>query len=299
MEDSKILAPEFVSAMEREKITPWRSFVNHNDFKIERERIGDIEIEDTLRLVQKYGLCLLRLYGQSPDENTLRVYFESFGQVMNVQNHSPGEVKNIRPSPDIAPNTGDSAGDLGFHPDGTQTPDQPALLAFQYVVTADLGGNSRFVDLARILIDLPDSTRERLFATLSQPDTAVFEKNGMRLISPIFHLPDGESLACRIRIDDVITVKEECREDFQLLKNILVEGGYGIRFKPRPGDIVVFDNWRLLHARDTVMGNSQRHHRRVWMEALLPHYQADFKLGIRPISPKSKALISERNNSTD
>ena len=287
----KILAPEFISSLERARISPWKTFIDFNDFRIERERIGDIETEDTLRLLQKYGICHLRLFGQSPDESTLRAYFESIGQVMSVQNDFQGEVKNITPSPDLKPNTGDSAGDLGFHVDGTQHEDQPALLAFQYVVTGDLGGNSRFVDVARILQDMPNEIRETLLLNLSKSDTAVFEKKEMRLESPIFHFPDGESLACRIRIDDVINVKDCHREDFDYLRNLLLDKSYGIIFKPRPGDIIIFDNWRILHARDSVLGNAQRHHRRVWMEALLPRHQPTYHLGIRPISIELKALM--------
>jgi alpha-ketoglutarate-dependent taurine dioxygenase len=287
----KILEPNFVSLTEKAKISHWKTFVDFNEFRIERKNLGDIETEDTLRMLQKYGICQLRLSGQNPDENTLRAYFESIGQVMNVQNNFHGEIKNITPSPDIKANTGDSAGDLGFHVDGTQHKDQPALLAFQYVVTADLGGNSRFVDVASILHDMTPEIRERLLIKLSQSDTAVFEKNDMRLESPIFHFPDGESLACRIRIDDVISVKESCRDDFEYLRAFLIDEQYGIKFQPRQGDIIIFDNWRILHAREIVLGNAQRHHRRVWMEALLTRHQPFYNLGIRPIPTDVKARM--------
>lgn len=299
MDDFIIGAPNWISPLDREKISPWNSFVDHHDFRIERQNIGDIETHDTLRLIQRFGICQLRLAGQAPDEATLRSYFEPIGKAMDEQNKEVGDVKDIKPtSAPEAPNTGDSTGDLGFHVDGTQTPDQPALLAFQYVEPADLKGDSRFIDMAAIMLQLPDAVREKVFLDLSQPDTAVFEKKGMRLVSPIFHLPDGESVACRIRIDGVIDVKEECRESYEIIRSALLNSDNGVTFKPRKGDIIIFDNWRVLHARDAVLGNNQRHHRRVWMEALLPHHQAHFKLGVRPISARIKAEILE-NNSVD
>jgi hypothetical protein len=296
MEDFQISAPDFVSATVREKINPWRILDDYHDFRIEPEQLGDNEIENTLRLVEKYGICHLRLHGLSPDASTLRAYFESFGQVMDEQNLFQGDIKDIKPQPDVAPVTGDSTGDLGFHVDGTQTPDQPALLAFQYVVPASLGGNSRFVDLAGLLFSFSDEIRLRLFDKLSHRDTAVFTKSGMELVSPIFHLPDNDSLAARIRIDNIICLKDECKEEFGLLREALLSDDFGIKLKPRAGDIIVFDNWRILHARDTVLGNNQRHHRRVWMEALLRKYQARFKLGIRPVSARFKAMIQENNS---
>lgn len=291
MTDALISSPDFVNGFEFERIEPWTTFVHHDQFRIESEQIGDIQIEATLNMIQRYGLCHLRLYGQTPDENTFRAFFESIGQVMPEQNLFPGDVKDITPKPDIEPNTGDSKGDLGFHVDGTQTPDQPALLAFQYVKPADVGGNSRFVDIAAILFDLERAAFERVLANLSVSDAATFEKSGMKLVSPIFHMPDGESLACRIRVDDVITVRPSLRDDFEILKSALLNEKYGVKFKPRAGDIVIFDNWRILHARDTVLGFNQRHHRRVWMEALLPHYQPYFRIGIRPLPVQLKATI--------
>lgn len=289
-----VTAPEFITPLQRAKITPWKSFIDLNDFRIQRERIGDIDIEDSLRLLEKYGICLLRLVGQNADEHTLRAYFESVGQVSRVQNHYSGEIKNIKPEPDIKPNSGDSAGDLGFHVDGTQHEDQPALLVFQYIVTADVGGNSRFVDVAKVLLEIPEERREQVLINLSRKDAAKFEKGNMVFSGPIFHFPDDHSLACRIRFDDVITVKEEFSDDFEILKNIILDEKFGIKFKPRPGDIIIFDNWRILHARDAVLGNSQRHHRRVWIDALLDRHQKDYRLGIRPLDLLTEVKMKEQ-----
>lgn len=295
MEDFLIGAPNWITPLDREKITPWTTFVDHHDFRIERQQIGNIETEDSLRLLQRYGICQLRLSGQAPDEATLRAYFEPIGSAMDKQNNSQGDVKDIKPTPLAEPITGDSSGDLGFHVDGTQTPDQPALLAFQYVEPADLKGDSRFIDMAAILLQLPDDVRENILVDLARPDAAIFEKDGNSLTSPIFHMPDGESVACRMRIDGVISVNPACRESYEILREALLDERNGVKFKPQKGDIIVFDNWRVLHARDAVLGNNQRHHRRVWMDALLEHHQAHFKLGIRPVSARVKARILDEN----
>jgi hypothetical protein len=295
MNEFPITSPDFLNGFNREKIEPWDTIVHFDKITLETDQLGGLETKKALTLIERYGICLLRLHGQAPDELTFRAFFDSIGQVMHEQNLFFGDIKNIKPEPDIEPNTGSSAGDLGFHVDGTQTPDQPALLAFQYVDPADVGGNSRFVDLAAVLFALPTDIYERMLTNLSHWDAATFEKAGMTLTSPIFHIPDGESIACRIRLDDVISVKPEIRGDFEILKEILLGNSFGIKFKPLAGDIVVFDNWRVLHARDTVLGYNQRHHRRVWMEALLVQHQAYYKIGIRPVAASLKAEILENN----
>jgi alpha-ketoglutarate-dependent taurine dioxygenase len=295
MDDFPITSPDFIDAFNKEKIEPWDTIIHFDKITLETEQLGGLETQKALTLLERYGICILRLHGHAPDEPTFRAFFESLGQVMDEQNLFKGDVKDIRPEADIAPITGSSKGDLGFHVDGTQTKDQPALLAFQYVKPADVGGNSRFVDLAAVLFSLSTKDYERVLTNLSRPDAAIFRKDGRELLSPIFHMPDDESLACRIRVDGVIELNPECQADYEILRNILINDDYGIKFKPIAGDIIVFDNWRVLHARDTVLGYNQRHHRRVWMEALLKRYQPQYRLGIRPLSLKLKAKILENN----
>src|SRR5207253_8337563 len=121
------------------------------------------------------------------------------------------------------------------------------------------------IDLSSVLRDLPN--RDDLLINLSKADAARFEKKGMEHIGPIFRFPDGHSLAGRLRFDAVMEVKDECKTAFNLLRDA-IHGGYEIRFKPHPGDIIVFDNWRVMHARTEIYGEAQRVHRRVWMNAL-------------------------------
>jgi hypothetical protein len=98
------------------------------------------------------------------------------GQPATRQNDFEGIIKDLLPTPGIEANTGSSAGDLGFHVDGTQADLQPALLIFQYVATAALGGNSRFADTAKILLDIEPEQRERLLINLAAKMLLLFQK---------------------------------------------------------------------------------------------------------------------------
>lgn len=289
----KQTSPDFIDIEQKARILPWKR-LDPDEFTINAEKIGDNEIKATLRFLERYGIARLRLSGQYPDEEILRSYFELIGQVAGVQNDFPDEIKTIRPKLEVDPNTGDSARDLGFHVDGTQAEDQPALLAFQYVKTADFGGNSRFVDLASVIKDLPADRKDALLFNLSRKDAAVFDKKDMRLETSIFHFPDETSLACRIRFDDVIKCIKECREDYEYLGNA-VYNKYEIKFKPNPGDIIIFDNWRVMHARSEIYGDAQRVHRRVWMNALNTEHQDKYNLGIRPLPEYVIAEMKKQN----
>lgn len=191
--------------------------------------------------------------------------------------------------------TGNSNGDLGFHVDGTQHLGQPPVLLFQYATGATLGAYSRFADSARIIQDLPLESRSRVLTNLSRSDAATFKKGAGYYVGPIFSFSTTDSLMCRIRFDDVINVHAACREDFELLMNEFQDPYYSIVFQPRDGDVVVFDNWRVMHARTEVYGTRDRHHRRVWFSNLKLEHQSKYYLGIRPISRKLAAQIQMLN----
>lgn len=279
----------------RAKIETWANLYESH-YLYEVETFGDIQLKEVLRRLERYGICLIRLFGQDATaETTLRSIFELIGDTATKQNDFIGEIKDLLPKSGVEANTGSSAGDLGFHIDGTQEAIQPAMLMFQYDVTADIGGNSRFLDMAKVIDDLDEETKDSLLINLSRSDAATFEKKGMKLRSPIFHFPDNHSIACRLRLDAVMTPNDDCKIYLDILSEKLNNGKYEIKFKPRRGDIIIFDNWRVMHARSEIYGNAQRHHRRVWLNSLRPEHQANYLLGIRPVSVEVIAEMKRQN----
>ncbi len=282
------------TGLDRSRIQPWVQ-LPHKEFLVEEEKLADLALNRILRNVERFGICLIRLASHAASREVVESLIEMIGIPTEWQNQSEGRIKDIRPRPDVSPNTGDSRGDLGFHVDGTQTPLQPALLLFQYATGATLGAHSKFADLARILRDIPQQKRWELMTNLSAHDAAVFTKGNVQYKGPVFSYSATESLMCRIRVDEVISVKPEFREDFELLREKLDDPYYPTVFQPRDGDLVLFDNWRILHARTEVYGSRDRHHRRVWFANLKLEHQTNYLLGIRPIPIVVAAEIVKRN----
>lgn len=286
---------DVITDLERTRIQPWQGSLHHEDFLIERNGINDIEQREILKYLERYGICQIRLQLQKLEEYVVESLYKLIGQPADRQNDFEGIIKDLLPVPGIEANTGSSAGDLGFHVDGTQTDLQPAILIFQYVATSPLGGNSRFADAAKVLFDLAPEQRDKILINLSRKDAATFSKKDMEITCPIFSFPDGHSLACRIRYDSVLTIHPECEEDFRVFEEAFNNPKYHMLFKPRPGDIIIFDNWRVMHARDEIYSLEQRHHRRVWLNYLRQELQSRVNLGIRPVSDAVKAQIKEMN----
>lgn len=276
------------------RITPWAAHPP-GDFVVESGTLGDIEAGRVLEKVEHYGIALFRMSGQSPDEALVRAMGRLIGPSTPTQNTFTGEVKNIRPAPEGKINSGDTTKDLGLHVDGTQHEEQPAILIFQYVTEPKFGADSIFVDGARVLADVEETRRHQAMTALAHPDAATFEKSGMRYTGPVFSMAGPHSVRCRIRFDEVMRVLPELKEDYEFLRDAFNRDGYRASFKPREGDIIIFDNWRLLHARDEVFGHRVREHRRIWISHLKPEHQSRFNLGIRPLPLETLAEISRKN----
>lgn len=280
---------------ERARIDLWASGLPSQRFLVEEEKLGDLAQTRILDNLERYGICLIRPVGLASTRELVDSIIQMIGTPTEWQNEAPGPLKEIRPRANVDPNTGNSKGDLGFHVDGTQHSAQPPVLLFQYATGATLGAHSKFADAARIIHDLPVEVRARLLTNLARRDAATFIKGKGHYVGPIFSFSATDALMCRIRFDDVIEVNGKCRDDFELLRKAFDDPYYAIVFQPRDGDIVVFDNWRVMHARTEVYGTRDRHHRRVWFANLKLEHQTKYYLGIRPIPRQVAAQIQLHN----
>jgi alpha-ketoglutarate-dependent taurine dioxygenase len=94
----------------------------------------------------------------------------------------------------------------------------------------------------------------------------------------------------------VIQVHPACKDDFDFLKERFNDPQYAMEFRPREGDIVAFDNWRVMHARDEVFGLHVRRHWRAWISGLKPSLLPRYYLGVRPVTTKIAAEIEAANS---
>jgi hypothetical protein len=285
---------KIATAQELARITPWAQ-LGHKKYLVETKELDALVPNLIWEKIEEYGICLIRLLNYAPVESALENVVKLIGFPASDQNDYSGQIKEIKPSVEGRANSGNAASELGFHVDGTQDVIQPAILAFQYVRGAKLGANSRFSDMAGILSDFSEVERRELLTTLSRHDAASFSKLGVNHTGPIFSFSSTGSLMCRIRFDSVITVHEECRSAFDLLRERFESTYYPSMYLPRDGDIVVFDNWRVMHARDEIYGDIQRHHRRVWIAVPRHEHQISYQLGIRPVPAEVAAQIKEAN----
>jgi hypothetical protein len=294
------------------RISPWTNDLRDDQFLLTCAKLDADAVERAKLLIERYGVCVIRRSGAgfttkppaltagatetgTVDPN-IALLQEMLGTASGEQSDASGAVsKLIVTNPSSDELAGNFPGTLNPHADGTHLNDQPPIIILQYLITAEVGGALRFVDLAGILHELfctdSDSTWDMIRA---------FQRlNAVRVTKP---LPDGSSvvieapflfktvyaavnsLGCRGRFDSKVDAHPQVKPHFEKLKSKVIDDRYRISFMPQPGDIVLLDNWRVLHGRGQYSTMSPRAHRRTWIQSLNPTVQAKMLLGLRPLA---------------
>lgn len=287
--------PVTANEIEMARIQPWAAL----DPKVvlyETPTLGGQAADHILRDIERYGISLLRLTAQSAEDHVVVALSRLIGIPCDEQNLYKGIIKRIRPEAGGLHNSGDTVADLGLHVDGTQHSELPGLLVFQYIAEAKIGANSIFVDAANVLLDIDPRRRHQIMVNLARPDAATFSKRGMDLTAPIFSLSTSGGVICRLRFDEVIKLHPDCKEDFEFLRQEFNRPEYQLSFRPIEGDIVIFDNGRVMHARDEVFGVRAREHNRMWLSHLLARHQPVYLIGVRGLPIETLAAIKTQGH---
>ncbi len=83
--------------------------------------------------------------------------------------------------------------------------------------------------------------------------------------------------------------------DYEMLAALLNDRRRVLRFTPKPGDIVIFDNRRVLHAREPVGGPNQRQHHRMWLGEIHSELRGKVLLGVRGLPLDALLAVQTAN----
>jgi alpha-ketoglutarate-dependent taurine dioxygenase len=290
-----------VENVKRYRIIPWET-LSEDEYTISITTLHSGPREQALDYLQRYGIARLRWQGDPPTPERLLSLENLVGPARTEQNDFKGKVKSLRPDYDVAPNTGDSAKELSPHVDGTQDEFTPAVLAFQYDLSATWGAESTFLDTAAMLGSLPADELTRIVTSLARLDCATCTKTKgdwtRTFTGPLVRaVYGGLSISIRFRDDDLLQVIPECRAEFESLKGVVASWSqkHLLRYTPQEGDVVIFDNWRVLHGRAALGGRHKRIHDRMWIDQLLPAHEGKYLLGVRPLNPGQMDAIQRAN----
>ncbi|MFB4203504.1 TauD/TfdA family dioxygenase [Arhodomonas sp. KWT2] len=175
-----------------------------------------------------------------------------------------GEIFNVRAKPEPDSNAYTSIA-LPLHVDLPTREYQPGLQMLHCLENTAVGGQAVMVDGFAVAERLRE-TEPAAYETLTRVSWCF--ANTARTTDYVWHSPvirvDARGRLQEVRIADflrgpLMTAFEEVEpayEALMALQRLLREPDLAMRFDYEPGDLVIFDNRRLLHARDAFEGGS-------------------------------------------
>jgi len=162
----------------------------------------------------------------------------------------------LKPKPEIA---GDMAIALELHTDEPYRIEPPAITFFHVLAQSDAGGDSTMADglwLARTLADRDPDAFETLATVPARHHRTLAEGRAFDVAAPIFPR-DEFGRVTGIRLNDRGMAPVDCALDrvepfYDALRKLLemIYAGEGrVTVKLQPGEMMVFNNQRLLHGR--------------------------------------------------
>jgi gamma-butyrobetaine dioxygenase len=225
--------------------------------------MDDEVLRAALLEVARFGLVRLKDAGTGPDEVARAVARFGFIRETNY-----GRIFEVRVAADPV-NVADTARALEPHTDNPYREPVPTLQLLHCLSDAGEGGATYVLDGFALAHWLKESHAHDFERLAENPVPFVFTTaSGERYEArtPILHLgPNGELVGIRLNHRALGSVNFDATTTAEWYRAYLIfatEACAPLRrfsFRLEPGDIVMFDNERILHGRDAFSGASDRH----------------------------------------
>ncbi len=243
----------------------------------EEVKTGDKSCLQLLEHLRDYGICFVR--NVPPQKGELESFAQSFGPLLET---NYGRVFEIVVDPEESKKSvANSQIDLIPHTDDAYQYAPPGIIFFHCLMANNDGsGQSTFVDGFQIAEVLRQEHRKAfdLLCHYEVPYQKYYsdglrrtggERIDMQFSSPVFGLNSGGNLQ-EVRISNLfpapLDLPEEIIEPFYVayrkLMQLYTDPKYCLKQGLKPGDLVMFDNHRVLHGRTAIGRQNQRRHLR-------------------------------------
>ncbi|NEP88537.1 MAG: DUF971 domain-containing protein [Okeania sp. SIO2C2] len=249
----------------------WDSNIVTNLPQIDYEEVqsADKSRLQLLEHLRDYGICFLR--NVPPQKGELESFAQSFGPLLET---NYGRVFEIVVDPEESQKSvANSQIDLIPHTDDAYQYAPPGIIFFHCLMANnDSSGQSTFVDgfkIAEVLRQEDGDAFDLLCRYEVSYQKYYSDRIDMRFSSPVFSLDSGGNLQ-EVRISNLfpapLDLPEEAIEPFYIayrkLMQLYTDPRYCLKQGLQPGELVMFNNHRVLHGRTAIGIQNQRRHLR-------------------------------------
>ena len=255
--------------------------------------------------LKEHGYCVIK-----PQDHSLEAFRETAGKFGLIQFHTKSDEHGVvgggepinkdwqsfkddyhgELSSDFFPHTDGSFLNGMAYVDGTAkkiTP--PKFVILQCVSKPEFGGDNFLVDGQKIYNDLLLNHADTLKILMTSGSVTYCRDDLLSIDCAVFEKIDDDTLRIRYRYDSTAFIPEWANAAFNYIQNHYSSNeNYITPISLEPGDILVMDNLRVLHARHKFIdGNQKRKVRRLWVA---DDSSATFK-NILDQSPVRRAML--------
>ncbi|WP_448562508.1 TauD/TfdA family dioxygenase [Trichothermofontia sp.] len=215
----------------------------------------------------QFGFVILDGDPEAQSKEDFAQLEQYFGQIIRHNQSDELGILPITLLPDYPDYANTHHHQLALHTDGAFETVPPAVMAMQCEVADATGGLSCLVDgyeVYQYLHQVDPVGLQYLF----EPDVFHIERDNQSAQRAIFwHDRDGR-LKIAFRSDTVakIRVKPCAQAVFERIKDYLADPDHQFQWRLQPGQILIFDNMRMLHGRTAFPPNSQRQINGLWFK---------------------------------
>ena len=211
-----------------------------------------------LAQIERHGFCLARNCAPTPEatralaERVAYVRKTLFGEMWDwsadVLLHADTAYTNLA---------------IRLHTDGTYVHDAPGLQMLHCLAFDGTGGESVIVDGLRVAERLARDDRQafRVLTTVSVPGRYLEAGVSLRSSRPVIRLgPAGDIVQISYNNHDRAPFRlpgramDDFYEALRAFNSLVEDPALQLRFRLRPGEPLLLDNWRLLHGREAYTG---------------------------------------------
>ncbi|WP_103734842.1 TauD/TfdA family dioxygenase [Pseudomonas sp. GZJR-8] len=241
------------------------------------------ETKEISTFLKEHGYCVIK-----PQDHSLEAFRETAGKFGLIQFHTKSDEHGVvgggepinkdwqrfkddyhgELSSDFFPHTDGSFLNGIAYVEGTAkkiTP--PKFVILQCVSKPEFGGDNFLVDGQKIYNDLLANNAETLKILMTSGSVTYCRDDLLSIDCAVFEKIDDETLRIRYRYDSTAFIPEWANAAFKYIQtHYSTNERYITPISLEPGDILVMDNLRVLHARHKFIdGNQQRKVRRLWI----------------------------------
>lgn len=216
---------------------------------------------------QKFGFVILDCEPEMQSKQDFVQLQTYFGPIIRHNQSDELGILPITLLPDYPDYANTHHYHLDLHTDGAFEQVPPAVMAMQCEIAAETGGLSCLVDgyeVYQYLLQVDPVGLHYLF----EPDVFYIERDNQAAERAIFwHDRDG-ILKIAFRSDNIakIRVKPHAQPVFERIKQYLADPTHQFQWHLQPGEILIFDNTRILHGRTAFSPYSKRRINGLWFE---------------------------------